>query len=129
MVTYTYLDLQTVMDLSTDVTPTEIEALIDLAIDLLNLLGRLSLTNMAGAAGSKSVTLTSAQRGAVQLVARNIYFSFYKDPTTTSIGSLSVNPADVLANPAMLAFIQTAADRLATIDEDVPFQSYNEPFE
>lgn len=113
MVAVTYQSLHDIMNLSTDdITAAETEALIDLAIDMLNLLADASITNMAGVAGAKTLTLTSIQNGAVMLVARDFYYSFYKDIETSAVGGVSVSPTDVLANPTSLNLIRLAAKKL-----------------
>lgn len=113
----TYASVHSVLDLSvTDIPEDDTEDLIDLAIDLLNLLGNASIPNLGGVTPAKFVLLDSRQRGAVLLVVRMLYHSFYKSIGASSISSLSVNPIDVLANPSMMKLIQTAASRLLPRD-------------
>ena len=101
------------MGLTTDeITAANTENLLDLSIDLLVLYSGDSISNMSGDAGSKTVTLTQAQRGAVFLVARQLYYSFYEDITPASAGPLGINPTDVLANPTMERLLRLASRRL-----------------
>lgn len=78
MVSVAYSDLHNVLNLTvSDITAVKTEALLDQAIDLLNLYANQSISNMAGSGGSKTVTLTSKQRGAVFEVAKAIYYRDY----------------------------------------------------
>ena len=78
MVSVAYSDLHNVLNLSVgDISAAKTEALLDQAIDLLNLYANQTISNMAGAAGSKTVTLTSKQRGAVIEVAKAVYYRDY----------------------------------------------------
>jgi hypothetical protein len=115
MVSVSYTDLHTLLDLTTtQLTAAETEGLLDWAIDLLNLYSNAEMSNMSGVAGSKTVTLTGAQRGAVFFVARALYESGFKGVDTASIGSLSSSPVDVLANPTIERLIRLAAKKLST---------------
>ncbi len=89
------------------------ELLIDLSVDVLNLFSGGSIPNMSGTAGTKTLSLTSAQRGAVFLVARAVYYGFQKDLTGKTVGDISIQPADLLSNPKVLETIQLAATRLS----------------
>jgi len=90
MVSVTYQDLHDLINVTTsDITAAKTEDLIDHAIDLLNAHG-VGLSNMAGSAGSKTVTLTSAQRGAILNLARMIYRHDYVNPQQASLGPISV---------------------------------------
>ena len=93
------------------------EAILDQAIDCLNLLGNLELSNMQGTAASKSVGVTSRERGAILYVARAIYSSFYKDaPTTAVIAGLSVSTTDVLSNAVVMHTVEAMARKLHDAD-------------
>jgi hypothetical protein len=89
------------------------ENLIDLSVDVLNLFSGGSIPNMGGTAGSKTLSLSSAQRGAVFLVVRAVYYGFQKDLTGKTVGDISIQPADLLSNPKVLETIQLAAVRLS----------------
>lgn len=99
--------------LNADETATQLEYVMDLAIDALNVFN-CGISNMSGSAGSKTVTLTSAQRGAVFLVARNIYASFFKNAgnTNNSVNSIGLTNTDLMSNPTIVAFIKTVASQL-----------------
>ncbi len=89
------------------------ELLIDLSVDVLNLFSGGSIPNMSGTAGTKTLSVTSAQRGAVFLVVRAVYYGFQKDLTGKTVGDISIQPADLLSNPKVLETIQLAATRLS----------------
>jgi len=92
------------------------EAILDLAIDLINLYSDVDLSNMSGTAGNKTVNLESKEKGAVFLVARAIYFGCYKKPESTAIQGQSLSIADVMGNAAVLASVKEAARQLAELD-------------
>ena len=111
-------DLRTIFGgLSTTDLPTaNAEVLIDAVIDELNLRG-CSLDNMAGSAGSKTITLTGAQRAGVRKIFRCIYASWNKNlipVTTTGLGAISVSSSDLMSNPTVLAMIKEVAAQLQT---------------
>lgn len=91
------------------------EQIIDIAIDTLNLFGA-DLPNMTGTAGTKTVSLESKEKGAVLLVARKIYYGFYKGATNVGIGGLSVTTPDVLGNASVLNFAKECASQLMEMD-------------
>lgn len=106
----------------------EQENFIDAAIDQLNLSGAPTITNMAGAVGSKTVTLTSKQRAAIRYVARVVYGSYNKNPkptTSTVIGQLSLSQSDLFSNATVLAAIERAAAQLRD-DGELPFVTFSE---
>jgi hypothetical protein len=112
MVVVTYATLHSVMNLNTTKLPAiNTESVIDLAIDTLNLFG-CELTNMAGTAGTKTVTLESNEKAAVFLVARMIYYSFYKSVDVASLGGINVTTNDLMKDPTAVQLIKDAADRL-----------------
>ena len=92
------------------------EEIIDLAIDILNLYSDADLPNMTGTAGSKTVSLESKEKGAVFVVARAIYWGFYKGPQATAIQGQSLSPADVMGNSAVIQSVREAARMLAELD-------------
>jgi len=116
MVEVTYLDLAKAMSWSVpgQITASRCENIIDLAIDMLNLYADTGLSNMSGAAGSKTVTLTSRQRAIVLFLCRGIFYSFQKDITPTGVGGIMLNPADLMSNPNFMAFMREASDMLRT---------------
>lgn len=115
MPSVSYSDFQSVMNLDPDidVSAANTENLLDYAIDLLNVYGNLSISNMSGAAGSKTVTLTSKQRGAVFMVARALYYSDYRSQIISSVGGVSITPMSITENPMWERFLSRAARQLA----------------
>jgi hypothetical protein len=98
------------------ISATNMENIVNIAINVLNMFGAATITNMnSGAAGSKTVTLTSKQAGAVFLTVRQIYDSFWKPRGTTVTQGQSVTLADVLANPTIVATIEKIASRLSEV--------------
>lgn len=99
-----------------DDTAEDIEYVLNMAIDRLNIYGA-ELDNMTGSAGSKTVTLTSAQRGAVFTVARFIYQLFLKyassgggSSESFSIGPVSKSTSTTLAtNPEVMDLAKECA--------------------
>lgn len=93
------------------------EKILDMAIDCLNLYGQLDMSNMAGVAGSKTLNLTSQQKAALFLVARAIYYGFYLDLSSGTIGGLNVtNPSDLMANSVVYDSLREAARLLQEPD-------------
>lgn len=117
MGTVTATTLETLLDAS-DMTDATTEAIIDQAINLLNLYGA-ELSNMGGTAGSKTVSLESKAEGAVIEVARAVYYSFYKGLDSTTIGGMTVDSPDLLSNPVVQRTLKEAARRLTEIEVDV----------
>jgi len=111
-------DLDAILNLAGQVSNTNLEKIIDLAIDCLNLYGNLDLPNMSGTAESKTVSLESREKGAVFIVARAIYYSFYKGVESSTVGGLSVSTPDLMSNQTVLAAVKEAARQLAEIDVD-----------
>jgi hypothetical protein len=118
MVSVTAATLKGVMDLADAIiSDTEMEGIIDLAVDVLNLYGAPDLANMSGTAGTKTLSLTSKEKAAVFLVARDIYYGFFEDKESVSVGGVSVTTSDVLSNAELKATIQLAAKKLQHADE------------
>ena len=118
MATITYATLTDLLNLSvpSDITAANAEKVIDQAIDSLNLYGDLDIPNMTGTAGTKSVSITSGERGAILMVARAVYYGFYKGLDTTSVQSLNVASPDLMSNPQVLGAIKEAAEMLKDVD-------------
>ena len=95
MATITAATLDSRLHLEDAATNTDLENLIDGAIDLLNVYllkyGK-SIGNMTGTAGSKTVTVTSAEKGAIIMVACSLYSRDYKTSGSQSESS-SLGPA------------------------------------
>lgn len=114
-------DFINVMDLPAEFTKTHAEYVLDLAIDTLNLFGA-TLPNMNGGdAGSKTVDLTSKQRGAVFYAARAIYYAFFKEIEATALADIAVSVTDLASNPEVLKTIKEAAKRLEAKDSGIAF--------
>jgi hypothetical protein len=114
MVTITHDSLTSILD-DTTIAAATTEEIIDLAIDTLNLFGA-DLPNMSGVAGTKTLGLESKEKGAVLLVARKIYYGFYKGAVNVGIGGLSVTTPDVLGNASVLNFAKECAGQLLELD-------------
>lgn len=100
MVSVTYSSFHSVMNLTIgDIPAVNTENLLDWAIDTINLYGNVSITNMAGVAGSKTVTLTSKQRGAVFLMAKFLYPSYRGPKDKVSVDGISIQNVDPLFIP------------------------------
>ena len=113
-------DFRNVMNL-VSMSDENAEYILDFAIDLLNIYD-VQLSNMSGSAGSKTVTLTSKQRGGVFLVARAVYYSMFKELENVNIGSLSVDATDLLSNPTVVKVLEDVANRLQVDDYTrIPF--------
>jgi len=119
MVSISASDLDSILHLSGGVINQDLEAIIDLSIDLINLYSDVDISNMTGIAGSKTVNLESKQKAAVFIAARAIYYSFYKGIETGSVGGLVVSSTDVLSNPSVQRAIEKAARRLTELEVDV----------
>ena len=94
----------------TDITDAETENLFDLAANTFNIFG-CDVPIMAGTAGSKTVTYTSAQKGAVFQGARIMYASFYKNAsnTNTSASNMSLTSTDLMSNSTIWNMLKEIA--------------------
>lgn len=112
-------DFINVMDISD--TTTKIEYVLNLAIDCLNIFGA-ELSNMSGDAGSKSVTLTSKQRGGVFIIGREIYKKFFKDAgTSASLSPMAVSVGDILNDTDLAELCEKIGDKLEAAGEGIAF--------
>lgn len=107
------------------------ENLVDAVVDELNLQG-CTLSNMAGTAGSKTITLTSAEKGAVRRIFRVIYASWHKNADNTNVGvsSLTMNYTDLMSNPTVMQMIEDTATALkftGSTTTDPPIYIGNSP--
>lgn len=100
------------------ISDTNAEYILDQAIDLLNLYGNVDLPNMSGSAGNKTLSVESKQRGAIYLVARAVYYAFFKGIETSTAGGLTVATPDLLADPTVVQTVKEAARRLVEVDVD-----------
>ena len=95
MATITASTLSTLLHLGSDLENDELEAIIDAAIDKLNVyLYRYSIeiSSMSGTSGSKSWTGTSPEKGAIMTVASKIYSRDYVLSSSQS-ESVGLGPA------------------------------------
>ena len=123
MVTITASDLDTLLNLDSDVPDATLEAIIDLAVDKLNLyLKGKELSNMAGTAGSKTLSVESRERGAIIPVAIAIYNRDYKlsgsESTSTSLGPMSTASSISGNVTSVEALAEKAADELKELEVD-----------
>ena len=119
MVSVSASDLDTILNLSGQVSDENLEAILDLAIDSLNIFGA-TLTNMTGTAGTKTVDLTSQQRGAVLIIAREIYTKFWKSAgTATTTGGFTVTIGDILNDNYLVALLEKLGKKLAMSSTNV----------
>ena len=104
-----------------DVTVTQGEIVMDQAIDHLNLYldDEDTLSNLDGAAGSKTLNVSSRERGAIMIVARIVYMSFLQQHGgSTNIGSLSSSTTDLMSDPTSVAVIKEVAEALVKGEEE-----------
>jgi hypothetical protein len=101
-----------------DVTAENAEKILDLAIDALNLFGNLEMSNMAGTAGSKTVNLNSGQKAAVFIVARAIFYGFYKELDTSNVGGVNMTTSDLMKDPETIKLIKDCAEKLNAAEQD-----------
>jgi hypothetical protein len=118
-------DLESLMNLGADITAgslshTQVEQIIDQAIDMLNTFNA-NVPNMTGTVGSKSVSLTSKQKGAVWTVARAVYYGFYKNLDVATISGMAITTHDLLADANILKLVRDQAEALRSdIPPDLP---------
>jgi len=124
MTSITYSAWTAVMNLNVgagagyDVTDQNAEKILDLTIDALNLFGNLEMSNMAGTAGSKTVNLSSSQKAAVFIVARAIYYGFYKELDVSNVGGVNMTTNDLMKDPETIKLIKDCAEKLRAAEQD-----------
>ena len=103
-----------------DVTAENAEKILDLAINCLNLFGSLDpeLSVMSGAAGSKTVTLSGREQAAVFMVARAIFYGFYKELDVSNVGGVNMTTNDLMKDPGTIQLIKDAAALLQKTNKD-----------
>lgn len=97
-----------------DISKTDTESLLDLAIDTLNLVGNLSIDNLTGAAGSKTATVTQKERAAILQVTRIAYYGWFHNINPQTAGDVAVSPVDLMDDPEALRAIKLYASMLQT---------------
>lgn len=85
-----------------DISLTNLEYLIDNVIDYINLETGLSISNLSGTAGSKSVTVTSGQSPIIKLLSALMIRAYKDRGPQSSIAGFSV--VAVLADPQYQLF-------------------------
>lgn len=119
MATITADEFQAILNLTdSDISNTNTEYVLDFAINLLNLYGA-DLSNMSGTAGSKTWSGESSEKGAIYMVARAAYYSFFKGIETAAIAGLSATSPDVIANPVIMQTVKEAAQQLTEMEVSV----------
>ena len=116
MANLTASDIDTLLNLNGSPAATVVETWIDQAVNLLNLYGKLDLSNMSGTAGSKTVSLESEERGAVQEICRIIYYDYYKGLDATSMQGLTISAPALMSNPVVKQTVVEMARQLAELD-------------
>ena len=102
------------------ITTTHGEIVMDQAIDHLNIYldKDNTISNLSGTAGSKTLSVSSRERGAINLVARMVYMSFLKQHGgSANMGSLGSSTIDLLSNPTSVAIIKEIVEAI-TMTED-----------
>jgi len=108
-------DLTTVMNLSLqDISKADTEAILDLAIDTLNLVGNLSIDNMSGTVGSKTATVTQKERAAILQVARIAYYAWFHNINPQTAGGVAVSPTNLMENSEAMRTVRLYASMLQT---------------
>jgi hypothetical protein len=121
MVSVSASDFDAVLNLAGSPSATVLETILDLAIDSLNIYGA-SLSNMSGTVGSKTVTLETKERGAVFIVAREIFQKFYKGAgTATPSGGFTITVGDLLNDNEFASLCEKLAHKLASSSQGVAF--------
>ena len=112
MSSVTATDLKNVLNVSDSVT--NLEYVMQLGIDALNIFG-CNITNLTGAAGSMTTTLSSKQRGGVFMVSRVIYASLYMNASNNpseQVGAINSSTADLMSNSTVWQMITDIAEQL-----------------
>jgi hypothetical protein len=98
-----------------------VENLFDAAANTYNIFG-CDVPIMAGTVGSKTVTYTSAQKGAVFQGARVLYASFYKNASNNNVAvqSLNVTSTDLMSNSTVWGMLKDIAAALKAASATYP---------
>jgi len=103
-----------------ELTQTQWESLIDQAIDKINGYGaqyNVELPNMTGTAGSKTLSVSSAEAGFIRSITARLYNVEYKLPGSDSVGAVSETVTNLTMEVESLA--KEAAERLRDLDVTV----------
>jgi len=119
--TITASTLQTLLNVNTLAEAT-CEAIIDQAVDLINLHSRADLPNMTGTAGSKTLSVESRAKGAIMLVAAAVYSNLYvssgSQSSTYTLGNMSLSQSAASSTGAVDTAVDKAARLLAEPEVD-----------
>ena len=126
MATIEASDLDSRLHLEDVVDDEDLEALIDGAIDLLNvylLRHQKEIANMDGDAGSKTLTVTSPEKGAIIMVASALYSREYKtsgsQSEASSLGPASYSSSSSSTSTTAEILAKELADNLAIEEMEV----------
>jgi hypothetical protein len=108
-----------------EISVTNMEICVDGAINLLNTYGA-GLSNLTGAAGSKTGTYTSAQGGAIMTMTQQIYSKHFKHATQTNVNVGSVGLSYV-SDTQLLTFASKLTVAMKTQTNDPPIYLSNDP--
>jgi len=78
-------------DSTDDISLANCERLIDDSIDYINLMAGLSISNMSGAAGSKTVTVTSGQSAVIKPLASLMVRAYLDKGPNMAVSPISIN--------------------------------------
>ena len=107
MVSVTAALLINLLHLDASFDDATMENLIDQSIDMTNLYGNLDLSNMSGTAGSKTVELTTHEKGAVVTIVRTVYNAFYENSEgSMSVSGITISSPDLMGNPTVVNTIK-----------------------
>lgn len=104
------------------ITDATVENLFDLIANTYNIFGN-TVPNMAGTAGGKTVTYTSAEKGAVFQGARVVFVSFYmnaENKPTQAIGAISEGNVDLMSNTTVWGMLKDIAAELKAQSSTYP---------
>jgi len=87
---------------------------------------------MAGAAGSKTITLASSEKAAVRRIFRVMYASWHKNAAanaSVNVGAIGLALPDLISRPEVQAMINQTASLLLKASVDPPIYIRNSPTE
>jgi len=109
MVTVTATEFKTLIN-DSEIADATAESILDAAIDAINIYYRNGLSNLTGVAGSKTLTVTSQQRGSIMIVARTVYATVYKNAAGATVNVAVVGTA--FSDPNVLSTAKNVANQL-----------------
>jgi hypothetical protein len=102
---------------SEDTGKTNVEYMIDSAIDYVNLEAETSISNLSGSAGSKTVTVTASQNAVLKLLlTAMLREAKFKGSSSLGMGGLSVSDTLVTQPPIFQSLFKNALRRLRGMD-------------